>query len=83
MFELLHRPHKEKELAEKFGIGVVAGSTFTLNEQSRDDIQKMCLPNIGQKQMKGIITHVSHVHLLQILGNHQLNSMTNIRFWHF
>lgn len=52
------RPEAEKYIAEKFGIGVNTGSTFTLKEHLRDDIQKMCLPKIMQNEIKGIITHV-------------------------
>lgn len=56
---ILIRPDNEKHIAEKLGIGVVTGSTFTLKEHLRDDIAKMCLPNIAQNEMKGIITLVS------------------------
>lgn len=53
-----NRPETERDVAEKFGIGVPTGSTFTLKENFRDDIKKMCLPSIKVKEMKGIITHV-------------------------
>lgn len=53
-----NRTDAEKTIAEKFGIGVSTGSTFTLKENLRDDIGKMCLPSIKVKEMKGIITHV-------------------------
>lgn len=57
-FWFLNRPETEKLIAEKFGLGVMTGSTFTLKEHIRDDIQRMCLPKISQNKIKGIITHV-------------------------
>lgn len=59
----LNRPETEKFIAEKFGIGIMNGSTFTLKEHLRDDIEKMCMPKIMQKEIKGIVTHVRHEHV--------------------
>lgn len=57
---VLFRPDHEKYIAEKFGLGIATGSTFTLKEQVRDDIEKMCLPSLAQNEMNGIVTQVSH-----------------------
>lgn len=60
-FDIIFRPETERYIAEKFGIGVMTDSTFTLKEHLRDDIHKMCLPKIMQNEIKGIITHVKWV----------------------
>lgn len=49
----------EKYYAEKFGLGVNLESTFIIKEYVRDDLQKMCIPRAGEKDVVGTVTHVS------------------------
>lgn len=46
-------------MAEKVGLGISTGSTFTLKKDLRDEISSICIPNITKKEMIGTITHVS------------------------
>lgn len=46
-------------MAEKFGLGVATGCTFTMKEALRDDIKQICIPKASEIDVTGIITHVS------------------------
>lgn len=46
-------------IAEEYGIGFVTGSTFTLKEKMREDIDLLSIPKIVEKEVVGTVTHVS------------------------
>lgn len=55
------RPEHEKEEAEKLGLGIITGSTFTLKQNLQDDIKNICMPRATTKEVTGIVTHVSRI----------------------
>lgn len=56
---VIFSPGPEKAIAEKLGIGVITGWTFTLKHPPRDNVRDICIPNASKKDIMGIITHVS------------------------
>lgn len=56
---VIFSPGPERAMAEKLGIGVITGMTFTLKEPIRDNVRDICIPNASKKDIAGIITHVS------------------------
>lgn len=57
----MFRPEKEVEVAEKHGLGIMTGSTFTIKHALRDNIRNICVPRATQTEVIGTITHVSKI----------------------